>query len=225
MEGANLIVKTEDFQVQLAKYISSPYISSTLLTIAFIGLIIEIFTPGFGLGGTISVIGFGLYFGGNILAGHSNWTSLILFITGFLLLVIEIIVPGFGLPGISGIIMVVLGIIMAMESLGAAVFSISIALIVTFATVTILIKKGFQSNLLRKVILSTNIDEGMISSFSQYDELIGRQIETLTDLKPSGFADLDGKRTDVMSESGYIEAATTVEIVKVEGSKIIVRRV
>lgn len=225
IEDANLIFRTEDFQVKLAKYISSPYISSTLLTIAFIGLVIEIFSPGFGLGGTISIIGFGLYFGGNILAGDSNWTSLMLFITGFILLVIEVIVPGFGLPGISGIILVIVGIVMAMESLGAAVFSISVALIVTFATVAILIKKGFKSQLLKNIILQTNIDQDMASSGSVYDKLVGKQIKTLTDFKPSGFIDLDGARTDALSESGYIEANVLVEIVKVEGRKIIVRRV
>src|SRR5699024_2202801 len=131
LSNVKIVHETESIQLKLAKYISNPYVSSLILTIAFVGMIIEIFTPGFGIGGTISIIGFGLYFGGNILAGHSHWTSLALFITGLILLVVEGIVPGFGLPGISGIIFVLVGIVLAMDSLGIALLSMSIAIIIT----------------------------------------------------------------------------------------------
>ena len=117
LANVNINHVEESLQVKLAKYISNPYISSLLLTIGFVGLVIEILTPGFGIGGTISIIGFGLYFGGNILAGNSHWTSLILFVTGLILLVIEAMIPGFGLPGISGIILVLIGTVLAMGSL------------------------------------------------------------------------------------------------------------
>lgn len=224
--NAQIIEKNESLQIKLAKYISNPYLSSIILTIAFVGLVIEILTPGFGLGGTISVIGFGLYFGGNILAGNSNWTSLALFIVGLVLLIIEVIVPGFGLPGISGIIFVIVGVVLAMDSVVNAVLSISIAIIITTIIGIILIKRGFESKLFKSVVLTneTKREKGYISS--DIDEgLISKKGITVSELRPSGFVDIDGQRLDVLSDEGYISKGTEVIVVKIEGSKIFVRRI
>ncbi|MEW8972668.1 MAG: NfeD family protein [Tissierellaceae bacterium] len=225
-DNANIIHRQEGFQMKLSKYISSPYVSSMLLTIAFVGLIVEIMTPGFGIGGTISIIGFGLYFGGNILAGHSHWTSLALFVTGLILLVIEGIVPGFGLPGISGIIFVLVGIILAMNSFGVALLSMSIAIIITTIVTMILFKLGFRSNILNSIILTTKHEEqkGYVSTDNKR-EYLNKEGKTVSGLRPSGFMDIDGERIDVLSDEGYIPVDTLVQVVRVEGSKIFVRRV
>lgn len=221
----SIVVIEENYQVKLAKYISNPYINSLFLTIAFVGMVIEIFSPGFGLGGTISIIGFGLYFGGNILAGHSNWTSLILFITGFILLIVEAIVPGFGLPGISGLILVFTGIIMAVESLGVAAISISIAIIVTTIITILLIKLGFKSKILDNIILKSDVtnnehNEKKISK----EELLGSIGKSVSILRPTGFIEIEGQRYDALSEEGFIQEGSKVVVSKIEGNKIFVRR-
>lgn len=225
IKNANIIRINESLQIKLAKYISNPYISSLLLTLGFVGLVIEILTPGFGLGGTISIVGFGLYFGGNILAGNSNWTSLILFVTGLILLVIEGMVPGFGLPGISGIILVATGTIIAMDSLSMALLSLSIAIIITTIVTIILIKMGFKSKMLNKIILETKQkDEKGYLSIDSMDEYMDREGISITELRPSGFIDIDGKKLDALSDDGFIPKNTSIKVVRVEGSKIFVRR-
>ena len=224
--NAEIIEKDEGLQIKLAKYISNPYLSSIILTIAFVGLVVEIMTPGFGVGGTISIIGFGLYFGGNILAGNSNWTSLALFVLGLVLLLIEIIMPGFGLPGISGIIFVLVGVVLAMNSLANAILSISIAIIITTVIGIMLVKRGFKSQLFNSIVLNnqTKKEKGFLSS--EVDEnLIYKEGFTLTDLRPSGFIDIDGERIDALSEEGFISSGAKIKIVRIEGSKIFVRRV
>ncbi|HLR21862.1 MAG TPA: NfeD family protein [Tissierellaceae bacterium] len=225
LSNVKIVHETESIQLKLAKYISNPYVSSLILTIAFVGMIIEIFTPGFGIGGTISIIGFGLYFGGNILAGHSHWTSLALFITGLILLVVEGIVPGFGLPGISGIIFVLVGIVLAMDSLGIALLSMSIAIIITSIVTTILVKLGFRSTMLDRIILKDNKEKKnkYISSDSK-DMMLNKEGITVSSLRPSGFVDIDGEKLDVLSDEGFIPKDTMVKVVRVEGSKIFVRR-
>lgn len=225
IKNANIIRINESLQIKLAKYISNPYISSLLLTLGFVGLVIEILTPGFGFGGTISIIGFGLYFGGNILAGNSNWTSLILFVTGLILLVIEGMIPGFGLPGISGIILVATGTIIAMDSLSMALLSLSIAIIITTIVTIILIKMGFKSKMLNKIILETKQkDEKGYLSIDPMDEYMDREGISITELRPSGFIDIDGKKLDALSDDGFIPKNTSIKVVRVEGSKIFVRR-
>ena len=212
-------------EIKIAKIVSNPYISTILLTLGFIGMIIEIFTPGFGLGGTLSIVAFGLFFGGNILSGNSQWTSLILFITGLILLVIEGMVPGFGLPGISGIILVVIGVILAMNSLQSALMSLSVAIIVTTVITVFLIKYGHKSPYLEKIILSSQLktEKGYTSARSKVDYL-GKEGISVSELRPTGIVEINGERMDALSEGDYIDKSSKIEVVKVEGSKIFVRR-
>ncbi len=212
----------------MAKYISNPYVSSLLLTIAFVGLIIEIMTPGFGVGGSLSIVSFALYFGGNILAGNSNWTSLAIFIAGVILLIIEAIVPGFGLPGISGIILVIVGVVLAMDSVFNAILSISIAVIVTTIIGIILVKRGFESKLFKSIVLTDSLtgERGYTSSTSiGKDQLLNKEGTAVTGLRPSGFIEIDGERMDAISEDGFIPKGANIIITRIEGSKIIVRRI
>lgn len=226
IQGAKIVEIGESLQVKLSKYIASPYIGSLLLTLGFVGMVIEILTPGFGFGGTISIIGFGLYFGGNILAGNSNWTSLILFTIGLILLVIEAIVPGFGLPGIGGILFVFLGVVLAVDSVSTALLSLSIAVIVTAIVTIILVKLGFKSKLIDKVILTSNhtTERGYLST-DNMNIYLGKIGISKTELRPTGFIEIEGIKLDALAESGHIQRDAQVKVVKVEGSKIFVRRV
>lgn len=225
-EASEIVVKEEGLQVKLAKYISNTSVSTLLLTLGFVGLVVEILTPGFGVGGTISIMGFGLYFGGNILAGNSNWTSLVLFVVGLGLLIIEGIVPGFGLPGIGGLVFVLAGTVLAMQDLPAAFLSLSIAIIITALVTTIMIKMGYKSKLLSKVVLSNRLDghKGYLSTTTMSD-MMDKEGETITELRPTGFMTIDNEKFDVLAESGFIPKNTRVKVVKVEGSKIFVRRI
>ena len=101
------------FPVLAAQFLTSTAVMSILFIAAIICMGIEIFTPGFGIFGVLSIICFGLYFGGSYIAGYAEWWSIVLFVAGVVLLVIEAVVPGFGIFGILGIICVVAGMIFA----------------------------------------------------------------------------------------------------------------
>ena len=53
-------------------------------------------------------------------------------------------------------------------------------------------------------------------------ELIGKEGVTMTVLRPSGFAEIDGERVDVVSEGGMIEAQCPIKVIEVEGNRIVV---
>lgn len=225
IDYSNVNMIDENLQIRFSKMISSPIVSSILLTLGFIGLVIEIFTPGFGIGATISLIGFGLYYGGNILAGNSGWTEIIIFVIGLILLGIEALAPGFGLPGISGIVMIVVGIILAMDNVQYAIMSLSIAIIISTFLGIILVRKGYNSKLFKRVILDNMLmsNKGYVSS-SDRSDLIGKEGRTLTDHRPSGFSIIEDQKYDTISDEGFISKDTEVIVSKVEGSKIIIRR-
>lgn len=222
----NIVKINESIELKAAKFLSSSFMSTLLLTLGFVGLVVELFTPGFGIGGTISIISFGLFFAGNILVGNSQWTSLAVFVTGLILLVIEAIIPGFGLPGISGIILVVLGSIFAMGSFTTALMSVSIAIIITTLITLLLIKYGRRSPIFDKIILNTQQkDEEGYLSVNTKDEYLGKEGIAVTELRPAGIIDIDGVRLDALSNGDFIKKNTKVKVIKVEGSKIIVRRI
>ncbi|HCS10236.1 MAG TPA: Nodulation efficiency protein D (NfeD), partial [Clostridiales bacterium] len=181
---------------------------------------------GFGVGGIASIIAFGLYFGGNILAGNSNWISLTFFVIGLMLIVIEGMVPGFGLPGISGIIFIVIGIIMAMNNLRLAVLSLSIAIILTTIATIIFVKLGCRSKIFNNVILSNKLlkDKGYIPS-KDMEHLLGEEGIALSELRPAGFIEIGNNKYDALSDGGFIVRNDKIKVVKVEGSKIFVRRI
>ena len=54
-------------------------------------------------------------------------------------------------------------------------------------------------------------------------ELIGRAGLTITPLRPAGTITIDDERIDVVSEGGYIDNGQSVKVIKVEGSRIVVR--
>ena len=222
----NIIKLEESKELKVSKILSNPYMNTLLLTIGFVGMVIEIFTPGFGIGGTISIIGFGLFFAGNIIAGYSHWTSLAIFVVGLILLVVEAIVPGFGLPGISGIILVIVGIILSMDTLVSALIPLSIAIILTTIITILLVKLGHKSPHLEKIVLTTRQEneKGYLSAYSK-DEYLGKEGITVSELRPSGIIEIDGKRIDALSDEGFIPKNTPIKIVRVEGPKIFVRRV
>lgn len=222
----SIVEVEESLELKAAKFLSGSFISTLLLTLGFVGLVVELFTPGFGIGGTISIISFGLFFAGNILAGNSQWTSLAVFVTGLILLVIEAIIPGFGLPGISGIILVVLGAILAMASVTQALMSVSVAIIITTLITLLLIKRGSKSPIFDKIILDIQHkeEEGYVSAKPK-DEYLGKEGIAVTELRPSGIIEIDGRRLDALSSGNFIQKNTRVKVIKVEGSKIIVRRI
>jgi membrane-bound serine protease (ClpP class) len=226
IKGSEIVKVEEGLQVQFAKAISSSTLSTLLLAIGLIGIAVEVFTPGFGVGGIASIIAFGLYFGGNILAGNSNWISLTLFVIGLILIVVEGMVPGFGLPGISGIIFIIIGIIMAMNNLRSAVLSLSIAIILTTIVVIILVKLGYRSKIFNNIILSNKLlkDKGYIPS-EDMEHLLGEEGTALSDLRPIGFIEIGSNKYDALSDGGFIVRNDKIKVVKVEGSKIFVRRI
>lgn len=204
-------------------FLSSIAVSQILLTIGFIGLVIEVMTPGFGVGGVISMIGFSLFFAGSILSGTASSFAAVVFVLGIILLMIEVFVPGFGIFGISGILCVFGSIVMVSPSLTSALISITAALVVTIVAVALLFRFLPKRNLSKTLFLSTKLDkEAGFSAAKEEKVYIGREGKTLTFLRPSGKIIIDGKMLEAISEGRYIEKDKTVLVLRAEGSRLIV---
>ena len=54
---------------------------------------------------------------------------------------------------------------------------------------------------------------------------MGRTGRALTTLRPSGTADIDGRRVDVITEGGFVASGAAVEVVRSQGAVVVVREV
>ena len=79
----------------------------------------------------------------------------------------------------------------------------------------------------RKLILSKSMEqgEGFTSADSdRYEALVGKVGQTLTTLRPSGMVKLEGKKYSVVTLGEMIQKDESVEVLKVEGNRIVVRK-
>ena len=151
---------------------------------------------------------------------------LIMFVIGLILLIAEFFVPG-GIVGIIGGVFIIMSLLFAGASVTHMLLSIIIAMAIAIVGMVVLMKFfGKKLQVFNKLVLkdATTSEEGYVSNENRI-ELIGQIGNTLTPLRPAGVVEVDGERLDVVSEGNFIDAQKEVRIVKVEGSRIVVREV
>ncbi len=185
----------------------------------------ELYSPGFGVPGIMGLSALGLFFFGHMVAGFAGYESLLLLIIGLALVVAEFFVPG-GIVGILGGVLIILSLLLAGANIMQMIIAILIALVIAIIGMVILMKFfGKKLHVLNRLVLmdATTTEEGYVSNVNR-TELLGKVGTTLTPLRPAGTMVLDSERIDVVSEGGYVDANKHVEIIKVEGSRIVVRQ-
>lgn len=160
-------------------------------------------------------------------AWADNIGGIVLIVIGMILITVEMIVPGFGAAGVSGGIALIAGLVIGSEgSLPRAMFSLLIV-VVLLAIIAILIFKSAIRGKLSKspVVLNTAIDAASTElTQKEAAELVGKTGRTVTLLRPSGIALIDGRRMDVVSDAEFIDKDTEVVVTEVDGVKITVKR-
>lgn len=220
-------VKTHWTQ-RAAWIIVNPFVSPLLLLIGFAGLIIESFTLGWGVAGTVGLIALGLFFGGHIMAGVTGWEAVLVFILGILALMLEIfVIPGFGAAGIIGIGFIIWSVFLASISYTQAIISITVALVGSIILLALALKYLGKRGLWNRLVLGVRQDKetGYIAPRQDLEKLMGQTGLTLTPLRPAGAAEIAGQRVDVVTQGDFIPAHVPVQVVLVEGTRVVVRQV
>lgn len=224
LQDAKVVQMKETATENIARFITNPIVVPILLSIAGLGLIVELYSPGFGVPGTMAISSLLLFFYGHLIAGFAGYEAILLFAIGAILLIVELFISG-GIAGIIGLLAVIGSIILA----GANPMFMATSVLIAIATATvgavILIKFfGKKLHLLNRLVLmdSTDTESGYVSN-EKRSELIGQTGITLTPLRPSGTMELNGNKIDVVSDGGYIDKDAQVIVVKTEGSWVVVR--
>lgn len=148
---------------------------------------------------------------------------LTLFFAGFALIAAEIVLPGM-VAGAMGFICLVIATVQAFSEWGMAVgFYIIVGEVILFTIGTALWIRYFPDSPFGRMVSLSKTAPPQQSFSKSHQHLLGKTGEALTSLHPSGIAKIEGERVDVVTEGSLINKGTTVNVVKVEGSRIVVR--
>jgi membrane-bound serine protease (ClpP class) len=147
-----------------------------------------------------------------------------LIIIGFILILIEIfLVPGFNIFGVFGFTMVVLGIIFAYTKLSLA--TANFIMVISLVAALVLVRFVVKSKTWRRIVLEDKQEkvQGFHASSENLAKLIGKRGIAFTPLRPAGIALIEDQKIDVMTEGGFIERNQQIEVILVEGNRVVVR--
>ena len=226
---------------KVINFLVSPVVSSILIMMMVGGIYFELQSPGLGLPIIIALIGALLFFAPHYLQGLADHWEILLFIGGLALLILEIfVIPGFGVAGISGIVLMVGALVLAMifnigfdfhfAPRGAVIgnfFNVLTALIIGFFISLWLSKKVFLMKTKYGVLaLDTELKEadGFTSVDNQLSGLVGKEGTALTFMRPAGKVEVDGEIYDAVTDMGVVEQGTTVRVVKFENAQLVVEK-
>ena len=231
--GAELRRASLNWAENVVRFLTHPVVSSLLITIAMLGIIIEIRTPGFGVPGGLGIASLALFFWGHWLVRLAGWKELLLAAAGVILLAIELLViPGFGIAGILGIAAILASLVLSMVGPGdTATFMLvaagRVVLALLFALAASLVLLRFLPRLPfgRRLILGRGLAaaQGYASAPRSDAQLLGKRGRASSPLRPAGIAEIDGRRVDVVSDGELIDAGQFIEVTRVDGNRIVVR--
>ena len=188
------------------------------------------------------------------MAGLAGWEDVALLVLGVVLILVEVlVVPGFGVAGVAGVLALLGGAFLAMlhrDLLGTPAATLRAATTVGASFLLMLsgfvvllwyLGRGHRGGLVLRAggvppsdveapsaVTTTTRTRTSASRASAPPSpspgLGGAAGVALSDLRPAGIAEIDGRRIDVVSEGEYIPAGAAVEVVLDEGYRRVVRR-
>lgn len=235
LSRAEIIKLEPNWAERIARFVTDPTVSGMLMSLGFLALMIELYTPGLGVVGVIGLTLLGLFFGGHMIVELAGWEELALFLIGLLLVGLEIfVIPGTGIAGIAGAGMILASLVLALLglpldiswSVGALSSALGVVIAALGASVLgfiLLASRLPKSSMGRWMVLKEQISPPLEESAKS---LMGVTVDqtgiALTDLRLAGKVKLGSAVFDVVSAHEYIDKGTPVRVSEIDGVRIVV---
>lgn len=150
----------------------------------------------------------------------------VILISGMVLVIIEMFHPGFGAPGITGLILLVAGVVLIARNLLEAFILIIIIIAVLGTALALVLKSATKGHLSKTLILNTELkkEAGFVGT-EDLDIFLGKEGSAMTVLRPSGTGDFDDVKLDVVTQGEFISMGSRIKVIKVEGRRIVVKEI
>ncbi|MDR1405908.1 MAG: ATP-dependent Clp protease proteolytic subunit [Prevotellaceae bacterium] len=218
-------------------FLMNPLLQGLLLMFIIGGIYFELQSPGIGFPLVVAITATLLYFAPLYLEGLAEYWELLLFLAGLVLVILEIfIIPGFGVAGISGILLCIAGLALAMidnnlfstpdglslSPLARPLFIVSAGIFGGVMGGIYLSKKIYNTKMFGRIALKTDLSgsTGYVGVPAGLDALVGQMGKACTSLRPSGKVEVNGEIYDAVAEHGMIEKNTMVVITHYETGQL-----
>lgn len=228
-----------------AAFLRQTHVSILLVVIGIAGLVLELKAPGLVVPGVVAAVCFILFFWAQTqLGGQLIYLAIMLFLLGLALLGVEIfLIPGFGVTGVSGILLILAGLVLAgldkapesasdwadiVTKLLRYGLTMAGSVILAFLLSRFLPKIPYANRLM--LVPPEDKPEAAeelpaLPGVAEAVSMLG-QVGTATSmLRPSGLAKFGDRYIDVVTEGEFISPGTPVQVVEVEGTRIVVKGV
>jgi len=226
---------------ELVRWLTSPVVASILVLGILLGVYVEFHTPGLGLPSLLAVACLVILVGSKYLTGMANWIEIAVLVLGIILLLLEIfVIPGFGIAGIAGIVCIMAGLFgmliknapdelpwpqsneawtLFVQGVLGIIGGIAGFTIIAWLLAKYMPRIGFLSGL---ILNSPAYSNNLITSSKTI--IPGNRGVVVTPLRPAGSARINGKLYDVTCQAEFIEKDQFIEVVKVSGNRIVVKK-
>ncbi len=248
LRGLNIRKEGPGWVDSLVAFLTKPVVSWLLLFLGVFMMVVELKLPGVGLPGIISALAFLLFFWSHYLSGTADQLEIILFLIGLVCLAMELFVfPGMGIFGMSGVLLMLCSIVMASHTfiwpthdyeyreLGYTLLQVTGLLVVVAAGAVVLARYFPSIPLFNRLILKPEPWTGfeadettarpVVEGYESLSFLIGESGRTTSPLRPTGKARFGNLQIDVIATGGFVETDTLVEVIDVQGTRVIVKQV
>jgi len=233
--SATTFESKENWSEVVVRFLTNPVVASLLTTFGFLGILFELQSPGWGIPGMVGLTCLILSLSASYIAELATMSDLLFIFAGLALLMLELLViPGFGVAGLGGIGLLLYGLYLLLlpevpvgdEIMSQATDGFLIGLIGAaiglYLLGRLMIKTKFWEQLTSPDIQKK--EDGYTTTFG-WESLVGETGIADTDLHPSGWVKVDDQRVFVVSEGEFVEKGKSVQILKVDGNRIVVREI
>ena len=156
------------------------------------------------------------------------WFLIFLIGLGILLVFIELLIlPGFGAAGVPGCLLVLIGIGGAWWKFGfqtALTYAgITLVAVIPLAIIAFSVMRSTPAGKVFVLSATESKETGFQAPPSELMDLVGKSGTAITPLRPAGAALIGGHRVDIVTQGEFVPAETEIEVIFVEGSRVVVR--
>ncbi|MEK6676954.1 MAG: NfeD family protein [Planctomycetota bacterium] len=230
----------------MATWLTSDYVRGFLMVVIMLAGYVEFHTPGLGLAGLVALIALAVFVGAPYLTGVADVWEILAIVCGIILIAIEVIIPGFGVAGISGLVLLVLGILgtfappepghsfplylptmqQTITGVKNGLMMLVAAMVVSLTGMVMISRYLTRLPVLRNVIPANPTSaEVMVEDPYQGTIQFGDVGEVVATLRPAGKVRFGEALVDVVTEGEYVEWGTKVVVVEQRGNRVVVRPV
>jgi membrane-bound serine protease (ClpP class) len=238
-ENAKIITVEKSTIDKIFGFFANPAVSSILILLIFGGLYYELQSPGIGFPLLVAIVAGLLYLVPLYVDGLAeNWEILIILL-GLALIILELFfIPGFGILGISGIVIVMTGLVLSMVrnvnfdfsmtprgELTQALAVVAVALVGFIGLVFAGTGKFIETRLFRKMVLTSTLADANVAMGAETADFTGLKAEAYTDIRPFGKMLLNDQLYDVKSMGKFISKGASLLVTHKEGIYWIVEKI